>query len=125
MAEVVFVKERGKERKDNQELNLEEFISIKGITAMGNQLTKDKVLEINALSPLPYEKPEEKKTEDLDVVDEEEISDEHKTETEVDTNTETSTDREPPKASMEDQQKASADDEEEPPLGEDGQAKLF
>ncbi|MCW8980211.1 MAG: DNA gyrase/topoisomerase IV subunit A, partial [Altibacter sp.] len=33
VAEVVFVKERGKERKDNAEVNLEEFIAVKGITA--------------------------------------------------------------------------------------------
>ncbi|RDK85373.1 DNA gyrase/topoisomerase IV subunit A [Marinirhabdus gelatinilytica] len=72
-AEVVFVKERGKERKENLEVSLEEFISVKGITAMGNQLTKDKVLEINALAALPYEASEEKKTEDLDVIDEEEV----------------------------------------------------
>lgn len=52
MAEVVFVKERNKQRKDNLEVNLEEFIAVRGITALGNQLTKDKVLEINALEPL-------------------------------------------------------------------------
>ncbi len=52
MAEVVFAKKRGQEREENLELNLEEFIAVKGITAMGNQLTKDKVLEINTLESL-------------------------------------------------------------------------
>ena len=74
MAEVVFVKQRGKEREENLELNLEEFIAIKGITALGNQLTKEKVLEINTLDALPYDPPKEVPTEQLDVVDEETVS---------------------------------------------------
>lgn len=72
-AEVVFGKKRGQERKDNWELDLEEFITVKGITAMGNQLTKDKVLEINALSPLPFEKPKKGNTREIEVIDEEDI----------------------------------------------------
>ena len=59
VAEVVFVKERNKARKENLEVDLESFIAIKGITAMGNQLTKDKVLEINALEPLAYSDQDE------------------------------------------------------------------
>lgn len=74
MAEVVFAKERGKDRKDNLEINLEEFIAIKGINALGNQLTKDKVNQINLLDPLPYEAPEEIHADDLEVVDETEVS---------------------------------------------------
>src|SRR5690554_5446570 len=49
MAEVVFVKQRGQDRQENLTVNLEEFISVKGITALGNQLTRDKVLEVKAL----------------------------------------------------------------------------
>jgi topoisomerase-4 subunit A len=75
VAEVVFAKKRGQERKENMTVNLEEFISIKGITAMGNQLTRDKVLEINAAAPLPYKEPEKHKAEDIEVIDEEDISD--------------------------------------------------
>ena len=41
VVEVVFAKKRGQDRKDNWVLNLEEFISVKGMSAMGNQLTKD------------------------------------------------------------------------------------
>lgn len=74
MAEVVFAKERGKDRKDNLKINLEEFIDIKGINAQGNQLTKDKVNQINLLEPLPYEAPEEVHADDLEVIDEKEIS---------------------------------------------------
>jgi topoisomerase-4 subunit A len=73
MAEIVFAKDRGKDRKDNLEVNLEEFIAVKGITALGNQLTKDKVNQINLLEPLPYEAPEEVHADELEVVDEEEV----------------------------------------------------
>ncbi|QNJ98662.1 DNA gyrase/topoisomerase IV subunit A [Constantimarinum furrinae] len=76
VAEVVFAKERGKERKENLIIELEDFIAVKGITAMGNQLTKDKVLEIDALSPLPYEEPESTSAEDMEVIDEEDVSQE-------------------------------------------------
>ena len=65
MAEVVFTKEKGKE-KENLTVNLEEFISVKGIKALGNQLTTDKVKTINTLESLPYEEPqEEEPVEDL------------------------------------------------------------
>ena len=65
MAEVVFTKEKGKE-KENLTVNLEEFISVKGIKALGNQLTTDKVKTINTLESLPYEEPQEEQTvEDL------------------------------------------------------------
>ena len=65
MAEVVFTKEKGKE-KENLIVNLEEFISVKGIKALGNQLTTDKVKTINTLESLPYEEPqEEEPVEDL------------------------------------------------------------
>ncbi|MDP5158763.1 MAG: DNA gyrase/topoisomerase IV subunit A [Flaviramulus sp.] len=74
MAEIVFAKERGKERKDNFEINLEEFITIKGISALGNQLTKEKVNQINLLDPLPYEAPEEVHADELEVTDEEDLS---------------------------------------------------
>jgi topoisomerase-4 subunit A len=76
VAELVFVKERNKTRKDNLEIDLESFISIKGISALGNQLTKDKVLEINALDPLPYQVEEEADSLDVNDIDEpEEASD--------------------------------------------------
>ena len=70
MAEVVFGKERGKDQKDNSIINIEEFISVKGIKALGNQLTAEKVRLINLLDPLPYEAPEEIPAEEIEVVDE-------------------------------------------------------
>ncbi len=71
VAEVVFAKERGKDRKENAQVNLEEFIAVKGISALGNQLTRDKVNQINLLEPLSYEAPEEVHADDLEVIDEE------------------------------------------------------
>ncbi|WP_339918090.1 DNA gyrase/topoisomerase IV subunit A [Yeosuana marina] len=71
--EVVFGKERGKDKKDDLEVNLEEFIAIKGIKALGNQLTTDKVKQINLLDPLPYEAPEEVHADELEVIDEETV----------------------------------------------------
>jgi len=74
VAEIEFTKERGKDRKPNLEINLEEFIAIKGITALGNQLTKDKINQVSLLEPLPYEAPEEVPADDIEVVDETEVS---------------------------------------------------
>ncbi len=74
VAEVVFAKKRGKDRKPNLEVDLEDFIAVKGITAMGNQLTREKVLEINALESLPYEEPVPKDARDMEVVDEEDVT---------------------------------------------------
>jgi len=70
VVEVVFNKERNKEQKENQQINLEEFIAIKGISAQGNQLTKEKVKQINLLDPLPFEEPEEIPAEEIEVVGE-------------------------------------------------------
>jgi len=78
MAEVEFTKERGKDRKDNMEVNFEEFIAVKGITAQGNQLTKDKINQVSLLDSLPYEAPEETPAEDIEVVDETDVSNENK-----------------------------------------------
>jgi len=80
VAEVEFTKERGKDRKDNLEVNLEEFIAVKGINALGNQLTKEKVNQISLLDPIPYEAPEEVPAEEIEVVDETDVSDETKSE---------------------------------------------
>ncbi|MHA7844270.1 MAG: DNA gyrase/topoisomerase IV subunit A [Winogradskyella sp.] len=74
MAEVEFTKERGKDRKPNMQVNLEEFIAVKGINALGNQLTKEKINQINLLDPLPFEAPEEVHADELEVVDEETVS---------------------------------------------------
>jgi topoisomerase-4 subunit A len=63
MAEVVF----SKRSLENMEINLEEFIAVKGIKALGNQLTIDKIKQVNLLDSLPYEEPEEEKTQETEV----------------------------------------------------------
>ena len=73
-AEIVFSKIRGKEQRESEEVNLEEFISVKGIKALGNQLTAEKIKQINPLEPLPYEEEEEVAAEDIEVVEEESVS---------------------------------------------------
>ena len=70
VVELVFAKKRGKERQENTELKLEDFISIKGITTLGNQLTKYKLIEINPKEPLHYEPAEETPLEELEVIEE-------------------------------------------------------
>tara|TARA_B100001287_G_scaffold87097_1_gene72914 strand:+ start:2608 stop:5250 length:2643 start_codon:yes stop_codon:yes gene_type:complete len=52
VAEIIFVKEKGKDRK-SLVINLEEFISVKGWKALGNKLTNKKVKEIKWLESLP------------------------------------------------------------------------
>ena len=52
--ELIFVKEKGKERKVKI-INIADFIAIKGEKALGNKLTSKKIKEINLLDPLPYE----------------------------------------------------------------------
>lgn len=73
VVELEFVKPRGKEQKPNQEVNIEEFIAIKGIKALGNQLTADKVKNTNVLESLPYEEVIEPPKE-VEVTEEEKVT---------------------------------------------------
>ncbi|QOW09493.1 DNA gyrase/topoisomerase IV subunit A [Kaistella flava (ex Peng et al. 2021)] len=53
-AEITFAKVKGIE-KDPETINIDEFISVKGIKAIGNQFIKDKVKSINITIPEPEE----------------------------------------------------------------------
>ena len=53
-AEIIFAKEKDKQ-KDPETVSIDEFISVKGIKAIGNQLTKNKVKAINITIPEPTE----------------------------------------------------------------------
>ncbi len=68
--ELVYNKLKGKDQRPNEEVNIEEFISVKGIKALGNQLTAEKLKQLNLLEPVPFT-PEEIATEDIEVNDEE------------------------------------------------------
>jgi topoisomerase-4 subunit A len=76
VAEVEFKKERGKDRRPNLTVDIEDFISIKGITAQGNQLTKEKVNQISLMDPLPFDPPKEIPANDMDVIDATDAEDE-------------------------------------------------
>lgn len=57
-AEIIFAKDKGKER-DPETVNIDEFIAVKGIKAIGNQFTKFKVKTINITIPEPEEEEPE------------------------------------------------------------------
>ena len=64
--------ERDKQ-KESETVDLDEFITIKGIKAIGNQLTKDKIKNINITIPEPPEIIEEEP--EIDDVPDEELDD--------------------------------------------------
>jgi topoisomerase-4 subunit A len=61
-AEIVFAKVKGVQ-KENLLVDVESFIAVKGFKALGNQLTTDKIKQVNLLEPLPYEIPVEEESE--------------------------------------------------------------
>ena len=66
VAEMIFTKIKGVQ-KEAMTVDIESFISVKGFKALGNQLTTDKLKQVNLLEPLPYEIPVEVIAEDLEV----------------------------------------------------------
>ena len=69
VAEVVF----SKRSLDNKEVNFEKFIAVKGIKAQGNQLTNDKIKQVNLLESLPFNEPEEPNVKEVEVIEEQVI----------------------------------------------------
>ncbi len=69
VAEVIFSKAKGIQ-KENQTIDFDSFISVKGIKALGNQLTADKIKQVNLLEPLPFDIPLEIIPEEKEVIDE-------------------------------------------------------
>jgi topoisomerase-4 subunit A len=66
VAELIFTKVKGVQ-KENMTVDIESFIAVKGFKALGNQLTTDKLKQVNLLDPLPYEVPVEVVPEELEV----------------------------------------------------------
>jgi topoisomerase-4 subunit A len=58
VAQLIFAKVKGVQ-KDDLHIDVEDFIAVKGFKALGNQLTADKIKQVNLLDPLPYEEPVE------------------------------------------------------------------
>jgi topoisomerase IV subunit A len=76
VAELIFTKVKGVQ-KENMTVDIENFISLKGLKALGNQLTTDKLKQVNLLEPLPYEVPEEIIPEEIEVSGEIDMTDEN------------------------------------------------
>ena len=75
LAELIFTKIKGIQ-KENQTVDLEAFIAVKGFKAQGNQLTADKLKQVNLLEPLSYEIPKEIVPEEIEVSGLTDVSDE-------------------------------------------------
>jgi topoisomerase-4 subunit A len=72
VAEIVFAKVKGVQ-KENQIIDLEQFIAVKGFKALGNQLTTDKLKQVNLMESLPFEEPEIIAPEEIEVNEDAEI----------------------------------------------------
>ncbi len=82
VAELVYTKIKGVQ-KENVVLDVETFIAVKGFKALGNQLTTEKLKQVNLLEPLPYEEPQEESIIEMDETNQT-SSDELETETDED-----------------------------------------
>jgi topoisomerase-4 subunit A len=71
--EIVFQEVKGRKR-ENEEINVAEFIAVKGVSAKGKRLSAYPVEEVRMLEPFPYEEP---------VTEEEDQSDENGPEEEL------------------------------------------
>ena len=77
VAQLVFAKVKGVQKEDLH-IDVEDFIAVKGFKALGNQLTTDKLKQVNLLDPLPYEEPVE------EIPEKPELSEDDPVETELD-----------------------------------------
>ncbi|MGL5112786.1 MAG: DNA gyrase/topoisomerase IV subunit A, partial [Flavobacterium sp.] len=68
VAELIFAKVKGVQ-KESQVVDIESFIAVKGFKALGNQITSDKIKQVNLLDPLPYEVPEEEQPQEFPHID--------------------------------------------------------
>ncbi|MAI92187.1 MAG: DNA topoisomerase IV [Flavobacteriaceae bacterium] len=66
--ELVFIKLRNKDQRPNQKIVFEEFISVKGIKAQGNQLTPHKIKQVNTLESLEYKPEDDESTDEVDSI---------------------------------------------------------
>ena len=72
---VNFIKPREKDSLPPLEINVEEFIAVKGFKAFGNQLSQQKIKKIELKEVLPYNDDDDgKSVEEIEVNDQEELS---------------------------------------------------
>jgi len=69
--ELVFIKLRNKDQRPNLRIVFEEFISVKGIKAQGNQLTPHKIKQVNTLESLEYIPEDGESTDENDMITDE------------------------------------------------------
>ena len=81
--EIEFAKTRGKNPKSSHQISFEDFISVKGIKAIGNKVTSLKVKQFNVLNPLPYKKTTEKTPDDIEVEDPQTVSNENEDDAQI------------------------------------------
>ena len=122
VAKISFAKDRGKERRQDQIIDIEQFIALKGVSALGNQLTKFKVNQIDLLEPLPYEAPKLVSANEIDVVEEEVLSQRDVLSTKAVQEVQSSDNEIPGKPAAHEQSKDSGTD---PEINEEGQITLF
>nr|WP_294789075.1 DNA gyrase/topoisomerase IV subunit A [uncultured Flavobacterium sp.] len=72
VAQLVFAKVKGVQKEDLH-IDIEDFIAVKGFKALGNQLTTDKLRQVNLLDPLPYEEPVEEVPEKPEILDDDPV----------------------------------------------------
>ncbi|QOG01739.1 DNA gyrase/topoisomerase IV subunit A [Flavobacterium sp. MDT1-60] len=72
VAQLIFAKVKGVQKEDLH-IDVEDFISVKGFKALGNQLTTDKLKQVNLLDPLPYEEPVEEIPETPEILDDDSV----------------------------------------------------
>ena len=72
-----FKKMRGKNSFPDFEINVEEFINIKGFKAQGNQLSSKKIKKVELKETLPYDNSIENTINEIEVLNEEHLSSEN------------------------------------------------
>ena len=78
-----FVKPQGKPELPPMEVKVEEFIAVKGIKALGNQLTAKRIKNIELKEALPYEPPKPPVLEEIEVQPEDEQPEEESADNET------------------------------------------
>jgi topoisomerase-4 subunit A len=122
--QINYRKKPGEDEAQTEEINVEEFIGVKGVKAKGNILTKETVNTIDLLDPVPYEPPT--KGAENPPTDDDEKEDEEATDSEVSTTVELDVEKAEEKEPKEEKKK---EEPKTPPPSangsDDGQLGLF
>ena len=71
---IIFEKPRGKDPIPNLEVDVENFISVKGFKAQGNLLTKKKIKRVELINSSKYEEIEQTNPLEIDVLNDETVN---------------------------------------------------